>query len=525
MEPKTQVEIQLGHMCNNRCVFCVSGQQTALGRARPLEVGPILERVTEARRAGHRKITLLGGEPTLQPGFLKVVEHAVALGFDEIVIFTNGVKTAREGFIDEVVRTGGNLTWRISIQGATEEAHDRTTRRAGSFGRILQSMGHLRRRNQRVTVNMCVVGSNYESVEHFPRLIAENGVQQLHLDMVRPMDAGERTDDEFRQMMVRYTDLLPPLTKLAAGVPEGFDLNIGNLPYCIAPGLAPFIHHDGETTHTIAVDGENELSRPWNKYEVKRRDKSKPERCGRCVFDRRCNGIFDRYREIHGDAELVPVTAEQLAELDAKHRLLSVHLAPRLAVLAEQAPPAPFTAVSIAEASERAVHVSLDGEDALVLSFHEPGGGAASLERFAIDIVRLPQSRVAARAGLSWIWEQVRRLGIGGSIRHPLGHDAVPGEISPVIAGRLSRLRRAAPHGALEWRALAVLDGGRRAELELVTREGERASFWLEDRNGKATAGYEVSVEKPSEALVHGLGAIFATLSPQPRARQPGTAG
>ncbi len=82
VEPKKQIEIQLGHMCNNRCVFCVSGQETARGNAGPLDVAPMIAAITRAHQDGHRKLTLLGGEPTLQPGFLDVVRHAVALGFD-----------------------------------------------------------------------------------------------------------------------------------------------------------------------------------------------------------------------------------------------------------------------------------------------------------------------------------------------------------------------------------------------------------------------------------------------------------
>jgi molybdenum cofactor biosynthesis enzyme MoaA len=211
MEPKTQVEIQLGHMCNNRCVFCVSGQETALGRARPLPVEPILEQVRAAYAAGNRKITLLGGEPTLQPGFMQVVRTAVDLGFDEIVIFTNGVKTAREAFLDEVIETGGAFTWRFSVQGATREAHERTTLKDGSFDRIVRSMRHLAKRGQRITVNMCVVQSNFESVEHFAELLAPVGAVQLHLDMVRPLDAGQRTEEELAAMIPKYSDLAGPL--------------------------------------------------------------------------------------------------------------------------------------------------------------------------------------------------------------------------------------------------------------------------------------------------------------------------
>ena len=72
---------------------------------------PILARIREARAMGHRKITLLGGEPTLQPGFLEIIEGTVALGFEEIVIFTNGAKTARPELIDAVRATGGRFTW------------------------------------------------------------------------------------------------------------------------------------------------------------------------------------------------------------------------------------------------------------------------------------------------------------------------------------------------------------------------------------------------------------------------------
>ncbi len=246
VEPKKQIEIQLGHMCNNRCVFCVSGQETAKGQAGPMDVAPMLAEIGKAYAGGHRKLTLLGGEPTLQPGFLDVLRHAVALGFEEIVIFTNGVKTARPAFLDEILATGGKFTWRISIQGATEASHEETTLKDGSFARILRTMTLLRDRGERITVNMCVVSSNYASVSAFPALLGPFGVTQLHLDMVRPLDAGERTEAELRAMIPRYSDMVPALTEMARGFPPGFDVNVGNLPYCIAPELEPLLHQYGE---------------------------------------------------------------------------------------------------------------------------------------------------------------------------------------------------------------------------------------------------------------------------------------
>lgn len=307
MEPDKQIEIQLGHMCNNRCVFCVSGQETALGRAGPVDLSPILARLGQAHADGHRKLTLLGGEPTLQPGFLAVVRRAVELGFEEIVIFTNGAKTARGEFIDEILATGGRFTWRISLQGATRASHDRTTKKLGAFDRIVRTLENLHERGQRVTVNMCVVRSNYASIAEFPALLLRYGVSQLHLDMIRPLDAGQRTEDELREMMVPYPELVPLLERMIAGFPAGFDVNLGNIPYCIAPHLARWIHHDGQATETIAADGDGRHSEAWDKYLVKRRDKAKPAGCERCVFHARCSGVFDTYARFYGTSELVPL--------------------------------------------------------------------------------------------------------------------------------------------------------------------------------------------------------------------------
>jgi len=513
VEPRTQVEIQLGHMCNNRCVFCVSGQETALGRARPLPLEPILEQIRAARAAGHHKITLLGGEPTLQPAFLDVVRESVALGFEEIVIFTNGAKTARAAFVDEILETGGNFTFRFSIQGATEEAHERTTRKDGSFARIVQSMSHVRARGRRLTVNMCVVQSNYESVDAFPALLLPLGASQLHLDMVRPLDAGVRTPEEFAAMIPRYRSLAGPFERMVRGFPEGFDVNIGNLPYCVAPELAHVIHHDGEKTMTIAIDGEKTLSKPWDKYLVKRRDKSKPAGCASCVFEARCNGVFETYREMYGDEEFVPVTAERLAEADPGRRLFSVHARALVArAFAGFVPTDPFSRVVLTELGERAVEVRFEGAERLgvVLRPRAEGEGIAAAAWFSVTIAEAPADPAALRAGILAIGERLSRH---ITFVHPIGEDAaVP--LSRSVAARLQLLRRRAPFGALVWKDVAVSEEGRRVELGFEAPSGEKAWVWLGETNGRPVGGYRVGAGEPSAEVVEGLRAVLGALSP-----------
>ena len=515
MEPKQQVEIQLGHMCNNRCVFCVSGQQTAEGKAGPLDVAPVIHEIEKAFASGHRKLTLLGGEPTLQPGFLDVVRRAVSLGYEEIVLFTNGVKTAREAFIDEILATGGRFSWRISIQGATTAAHERTTLKEGSFARIVRTMTTLQRKGEVVTVNMCVVQSNHDSVAAFPALLLPLGVKQLHLDMVRPSDAGVRTEAELREMVPRYSDMVPALEQMIAGFPDDFDVNIGNLPYCIAPKLARWIHHDGERTLTIAVDGQNKLSQPWDKYLTKRRDKVKPASCKACVFESRCSGVFEAYRHFYGTDELVPVTPEALAAIDVERRFLALHLRPFVARLGTSGfAPAPYAELTAIETGDAEVTLTLSGPsvEPLRIALRHPGEGVAGFDQCSLQIVSLPNDRAIALGALRSLCAALVKSGLG--VVHPLGADAV----SPVarsVGARLGRLRASAPFGELAWESVAITDTGKRAEACFTGPAGERATVWLVEQGGRATGGYRVDAGSPTPALVEGLRAVMAALRPR----------
>ena len=90
MEPNERFEIQLSHVCNNRCVFCVSGQMTEMRMAKPTPLDDLKAKFDEARERGITKATIMGGEPTIHPTFFPTVEYALELGFSTIVIFTNG---------------------------------------------------------------------------------------------------------------------------------------------------------------------------------------------------------------------------------------------------------------------------------------------------------------------------------------------------------------------------------------------------------------------------------------------------
>lgn len=526
VEPDRQVEIQLGHMCNNRCVFCVSGQRTAMREAFPLPTAPVLQRLREARAQGIAKVTLLGGEPTIQPGFMEVLRGAVALGFEEIVIFTNGVKTARDAFVAEVLDTGGNFTWRLSFQGATALAHERTTKKLGSFLRLKETLVNLHQRGQRITVNMCVVRSNYESVTEFPALLLPFGVRQLHLDMMRPMDAGVRTEDELRATLPRYSEMVPALTAMIEAFEArapGFDVNLGNLPYCIAPHLAPWIHHDGETTFTVSVNDHDTLSAPEDKYRSKRIDKVKPQRCAGCVFDAQCRGVFETYVRFYGLDEFRPVSRGDLLRIDPGRRLFLLHIKPFLDALEGWRPPSPFVHVrSFADARAGRVALHCHGENTAFATVEIRRGGAgsggvAATDRFSLHLVAAHDGRAAVTLVRS-LFERLCAVE-PVTVIHPPGDDAGlhPGPhppIDPRIGACLQRLRALAPFGELSWRDTRVGSSGRDAAVTFDTLDGNTVTLSLSVKGTKVSGGYSLThpVTAPSPSLVSSVRSVMEAL-------------
>jgi hypothetical protein len=364
-------EIQLGHLCNNRCVFCASGQLTAMKIARPVQIDAILAAIEGARRAGATHLTFLGGEPTIHKHFLDALRSAVELGFEHIVIFTNGVMFPHPGFIDSVTALG-RFEWRISIQGATEEAHVATTGRPSRSSEFSTACASCTARGSSSRPT-CASTSAAIAPAALPELLPAHGVRQLHVDIVRPASTGERNEAYLRDIMPRYRDMAPYYDAMLAGferVDPDFDINVGNLPYCVIPQWATRIHHGGQETVTQSSDAVG-LETAVNKYEWHESLRTHLPGCADCVFRPRCTGIFRTYLDLYGGEEFVPVSREALLRLDPARRNLVLLIEPLLAPLR-----AALAAGALPTGWRLLQDVSEDRRRDVEMRFAHAGGGA-----------------------------------------------------------------------------------------------------------------------------------------------------
>lgn len=136
--PETEKRIEYGRfrnvylyiteVCQLRCSHCYMGERLDLARVMPLE--KVRKTLALWRQMGGSKLTLLGGEPTTHPQFRECVQAAYELGYEKVIITTNGLGPARRTFLNLDPSLFNYI--QISLDGGSKETHDRV-RGPGTF--------------------------------------------------------------------------------------------------------------------------------------------------------------------------------------------------------------------------------------------------------------------------------------------------------------------------------------------------------------------------------------------------------
>lgn len=87
--------ILLTNICNRQCNFCFAGSRINIAKGEKnndlyMSRDKLRHIMQFQQRSGDRQLRLLGGEPTLHPEFISIVEEALAKKF-HVHIFTNGI--------------------------------------------------------------------------------------------------------------------------------------------------------------------------------------------------------------------------------------------------------------------------------------------------------------------------------------------------------------------------------------------------------------------------------------------------
>jgi hypothetical protein len=226
--------------CNNHCIFC--GQ---VGLPRPDDADGDVEERLLAARSESDALTLVGGEPTLDRRLPERVSRAKALGFETIIVQTNGAMLD-EPLAQDLARRG--LTGvHLSLHGAEARVHDYHTGIAGSFERLLAAARASRASQLVVSVTTVVTKSNFRVLSPIPALVSSLGASSWMLAFPR---AAGRAAEAADRVLPRYGLAVPyALHAIEAATRLGLPAVISGVPSCL---LGPFAKRAlGETPRSF----------------------------------------------------------------------------------------------------------------------------------------------------------------------------------------------------------------------------------------------------------------------------------
>jgi len=275
----------MGH-CNNHCVFCCVREE--MTSAHDIGVDQLKARI--AQHPPETAIDFFGGEPTLYPHFLDVLDFARQRGHP-CTIATNGRRFADPMFCQMVTDLGIQQI-RTSLYGHTAELHDYHTSCQGSFLETVKGIRNILERQVELFVNTVVTDSNYQYLRDIVILLRELGVRHVKFSSLLHAD-------HCPELVPDFTKVRPYLRAAAAECEaQNMEFALEKSPLCILP----------ERYAVCTFEPDDSIYR-------------KPDVCSQCALTKVCVGIPRQQLELFGAGMALPFTKSQSAIEEATEQV------------------------------------------------------------------------------------------------------------------------------------------------------------------------------------------------------------
>jgi MoaA/NifB/PqqE/SkfB family radical SAM enzyme len=261
MQP-AEVSLEITRFCNLRCLHCYNDSgQRGPGELRDQEKLALADYLC---RWGVRRISLTGGEPTLDPSLpgLLLLAHDNGVA---VKVTTNGWALPKA--LLAAIGAGTVVHVNVSLDGADEATHDSFRGRHGSYARVLRSMRILAEcRPQVLQLNVSIHSVSVHQMDALAKIAHDYLFDSISF---KPVTSGGRSDGRrdfflspsdlqiFRTQRAllgaRYHDHLRVEGYVLAGAaPESLD-QIG----CNAADRSMLILHNGKMTPCSALNADS----------------------------------------------------------------------------------------------------------------------------------------------------------------------------------------------------------------------------------------------------------------------------
>lgn len=299
-----RLELHLTYHCPERCSFCSEDARMTRYKPFPVTWGRVAATLRAHAARGVKAVHLTGGEPTIHPRFIEVLQLAKKLGM-RTSVGTIGTMLSRPDFADAALPFLDEALF--SVHGPDAATHDAVAGREGSFARVTAAMDLARDRKPGfgLFANTVLCRPNAARIGDTVQMLDARGAQLIVISNTTPEGAA----------FGAYEALAVPLEQLAALLPavparaQRATLRFFGVPMCVLgphAALSNDLHWDPRVTvewQSSATAAHFAGIYSW----APDRRRLHPPACAGCSRIGLCMGVYDRYAELWPTDALRPL--------------------------------------------------------------------------------------------------------------------------------------------------------------------------------------------------------------------------
>jgi radical SAM protein with 4Fe4S-binding SPASM domain len=315
------IEINLGKICNNRCIFCMT-ENADFESHKFATLQEVKAELKEYKKRGFNSIGFLGGEPTLHPNIIEIIAFAKKTNIGKLHLVTNGRRLADKRFVENLFKAGIDRI-SVSLHSHLPEIEDSFTCVEGSFEQKLAGLQNVfkyrKKMNYKCDLSQNIV-LNKMNLKKLPVTInffSKMGVSDFRINFIQPLG---RAENMFQELVPRYSDVKPIFKKIVDIAKKNrLTVSFADMPFCVFSEYKEFYKYMGELKDYIdlvvvlGAKRSSFISRQNEKntfsWRNKRKNylKMKTKICLKCKYYDLCEGVWKRYAKSFGLKEIKPI--------------------------------------------------------------------------------------------------------------------------------------------------------------------------------------------------------------------------
>jgi len=287
------MDICLWDKCNNRCLMCTNPDipWPAWDGSYDYDYEIIIERFEKAKDKIEldEVIYLSGGEPTLHPRFLDILQYlSQHFPKQRIKLLSNGRRFIYKDFTKKVLETNSNFEIDLSIHGPNGDVHDTITRTENSFAQSINGLTNLlfyKKNSQAINIRFVITKLSYKYISQFLKLIKKRFPSVDSLIFIF-WEAENQAVKNLETVKVNYRQVKPFIEEICPLLKKFKKVRLYHFPLCtISRKLWPFVWR------TLPVDEVAFVSL-----------------CSQCKYREHCLGIPKSYlKKVGSHKEFKPI--------------------------------------------------------------------------------------------------------------------------------------------------------------------------------------------------------------------------